>query len=114
MTGIRKPLIGVRFGKLTVIREGKVNGVRVETCKCDCGRVCTVRYSNLMTDDDYHGHTPPIECPECAIKRRWPNRDMDEHMRRFRAALRTVNFSNGWRWGKKQKALASKANREQT
>lgn len=98
MTGIRKPLIGARFGKLVVIAEGKVNGIRYETCKCECGRVCKIRYSNLTTNDDYNGHTPPIECPECSFKRCNPGHEFNVHMKRFRAALRTVNFSNGWKY----------------
>lgn len=98
MTGIRKPLIGARFGKLTVIDEKKVGSIRMETCKCDCGRVCTVRYSNLTTNDDYHGHTPPIECPDCSFKRAHPYYDLNVHMKRFKATLRTVNFSNGWKY----------------
>lgn len=50
---IRVSLIGKVFGKLTVVGYGgqKRSGGRLHTmwkCKCDCGKVCSVRGGNLQ------------------------------------------------------------------
>ena len=63
-------LLGQRFGKLTVVDKGdpirRNNGVQIPTwvCKCDCGKIITVRSTNLKS-----GHT--VSCG-CARKNNLP------------------------------------------
>jgi len=52
---MKKPkinLTGEKFGKLTVIKEGKRNRKRaIWICKCNCGKTTTVPASHLKTGD---------------------------------------------------------------
>lgn len=103
MSGIRKSLIGRRFGSLVVIAEGYEYGSkrgRVELCKCDCGRMYTVRYSNLTRKGPKH--FAPLMCPICSRAHQHPEHDMNEHMRRMRGAFNTLQFANGWHYGSEQ------------
>ena len=56
----KKDLIGLKFGRLTVIKDTcnrtKQQGV-IWLCKCDCGNVCEVRSSHLLT-----GNTKSCGC----------------------------------------------------
>lgn len=41
------PLIGLRFGRLIALEETRVGRERAMVCRCDCGKLKTVRLSHL-------------------------------------------------------------------
>jgi hypothetical protein len=59
--GKKIDLVGMRFGKLTVIRDSEeryaLNGAIIWECLCDCGRTIFVKSSNLV-----RGHTTDCGC----------------------------------------------------
>ena len=42
-------LLGQRFGRLTVLKDGVEEDARVRRCRCDCGREIEVRVDHLMS-----------------------------------------------------------------
>lgn len=48
-TQLRENINGIRFGRLTVIKNGDdlYDKQRTVVCKCDCGNTVTVRYKSL-------------------------------------------------------------------
>ena len=52
------PLVGKRFGRLTVISDFTKNWKHYCVCKCDCGNEVTVMADNLKN----HGHTQSCGC----------------------------------------------------
>jgi len=65
----RLELVGQRYGRLLVLREGprvsadagRPNGRRTLVCLCDCGRILAVRLSNLRS-----GHARSCGCARIA------------------------------------------------
>lgn len=65
---VRKPIIGKRYGQLTVLSQIKEGDDWYCKCKCDCGNITTIKRSNLTS-----GNTQSCGCiqskGEARIKR---------------------------------------------
>ena len=57
---VLKDLSGLRFGKLTILRDSKLTtkrGCRLFSCVCECGTYCTARHCDLRS-----GHKASCGC----------------------------------------------------